>query len=321
VAGRWSRTRKPTVGSALELGGSLAAVAIGTPLPLGSVAKFVSEFAASDPTEAAKWQERFITTTREWLAGNEVVQRSMGGEVIDDWDARVLAAFNERGAAFFIGSDGSARSETVEIIARAMFVPLVAAGWDDSRAAAEAFLHALPDLLLSAAGNGEFAALRGVLGDELSQVLNAIDALAERLPVPMGDRAALELYLAALGDVLDNDPWARIIGGPAQTLEVGFEARWAHRQGADEPIEIDAAGDHCERLVLLGDPGSGKSWIARHFAITAADRAAVTLDDTPVGSRGDLEIPPVRARLGDPRRPAGCRAVGGACADRRGWSC
>jgi hypothetical protein len=116
------------VGSALELGGSLAAVAMGTTLPLGSMAKFVSEFAVSDPSEAAQWEQPFVAAASEWLATDPVVRKRLAGDAIGDWDARLLAKFNERGAAFLVGSDPDARDAAVEIIAQAMFVPLAKAG-------------------------------------------------------------------------------------------------------------------------------------------------------------------------------------------------
>jgi hypothetical protein len=273
VATLLRRRLRPKVGTVFEATASLAALALGTPIPLGTIARLLTAIGATEPA-LKEWEERLVAGVAAWLGRNPAV----GSDLLEGWEDRLVRSFNDAGAATFVAASPHARDDAVELIARAVFVPYTKAGWDDARDAARALLDALPELLLEAAGDGEFAALRTVLGDDLACVLEAIDDLGDRLPPRAAEEAAVAAYLGGLRAVLDVDPWAGLIGGPARTLETGFVPRRVKVQR--EAAHVDDVADACDRLVVLGEPGSGKTWLARYLAIRAADRALARLTRT-----------------------------------------
>ena len=271
----------------VETAASLAAVALGTVLPVGSVAKLVSELALAEPDEAQRWEARFTAAVAQWIERHEALVTSTGAGAFDGWPSRLLSEFDALGADAFAASAEQARAQAVDVIAHAVFVPPTMHGWPAARAAAEALLDDLPELLVQAAGeNAEYFALRTILGGEISQVLAAVDRLADRLPVGVADNLAIETYLTALCAVLDPDPWAQLLGGPGQSLQAAFKRRTVRARAAGTVIGADAMADACERLLILGEPGMGKSWLARHLAMRAARQALQALA---VGD--DVELP------------------------------
>lgn len=267
------RRLRPNVGTAFEATASLAALALGTPIPLATIARLLTAIGRTEPA-LKEWEERLVAGVAAWLARNPAV----GSDLLEGWEDRLVKSFNDAGAATFVAASPHARDDAVELIARAVFIPYTKAGWDDARDAARALLDALPELLLEAAGVGEFAALRTVLGEDLARVLEAIDDLGDRLPPRAAEEAAVAAYLGGLRAVLDVDPWAGLIGGPARTLEASFVPRRVKFQR--QTALVDDVADACDRLVVLGEPGSGKSWLARYLAIRAADRALARLTRT-----------------------------------------
>jgi hypothetical protein len=263
----------------------LAALALGTAVPLGTIARLVVSLVSTEPA-AAGWEERLVTAITRWTRDHPEVVESVGGDLPGGWEKRLVNGFNEIGAAAFLGTDRLANERAVDLIARAVFLPYAAAGWEQSRVAATALLRQLPDLVLDASGDMDAIALRTVLGANFAQVLEALDADADHAGVRVGDRTAVVTYLAGLRSFLDLDPWARLIGGPERTLETGFIAR--HVRHRDESQDIESLADDCSRLVVLGEPGSGKSWVARYLAIRSADASLANLDERrPITAEAD----------------------------------
>jgi hypothetical protein len=101
------------------------------------------------------------------------------------------------------------------------------------------------------------------------------------------ERRLLEAYLEAVVRDFDEDPWTRMAGGRASSLTAIAQrltiVRWSKTREADRdrddvaPEDADALASQCKRLVVLGGPGAGKTWLARRTAIHAAEVARTAL--------------------------------------------
>src|SRR5580693_7105981 len=151
-------------------------------------------------------------------------------------------------------------------------------------------LHA--DLVARLDAKEELDARRfGLMLDYLKDVL-------ERLPPGRADRAELVVYLRTLATGLDIDPWpnTRRFGGPVlspaaieRRLHVTAADRKSDRDPVERNLDADDLGRQCRRLVILGGPGSGKTWLARRTARRCAENALQALADG--ASLDEVELP------------------------------
>ena len=164
--------------------------------------------------------------------------------------------------------------------------------------------------------SAEIAQLGVTLGElqaELALGLSALTAsrtemsvlrriLEERHTQP-ADWVTVRAYLATVIDVLDNDPWTRTPDDRPLTLTdvqrklsvrpVAKNVESSGTQGREaESIIVDADTwvDQCERLVVLGGPGSGKSWLARRSAIRAAELALTAITGPDSLERAEIPL-------------------------------
>lgn len=117
--------------------------------------------------------------------------------------------------------------------------------------------------------------------------LQDVSEALKRLPPGPAGQVALQAYLAALADELNRDPWTRAAGGHVSSItmlarRLAVHARadigyGAPRQGDAEVDDADHLVERCERLVVLGGPGAGKSWLARRSMVRAAEAALTAL--------------------------------------------
>lgn len=129
--------------------------------------------------------------------------------------------------------------------------------------------------------------------------LDEFEKVLDRLPPGPADQAMLEAYLAVLADELDQDPWTRAGGGRVSSLtamarRLGVHARpdigyGVKDQRVEEVEDADQLVERCERLVVLGGPGAGKTWLARRSIINAAKTALQALADD--ADPASIEIP------------------------------
>ena len=129
--------------------------------------------------------------------------------------------------------------------------------------------------------HGDLYHLVGEAKDLFRQVM-------DRLPPGPAGLSEIRIYLKTLISWLNNDPWPRDqrLGGPVLTpaaierkLRVSGTASahehdaesTGHEQDADELVR------KCTRLVILGGPGSGKTWLAKRSARICAEEALQAL--------------------------------------------
>jgi hypothetical protein len=165
-----------------------------------------------------------------------------------------------------------------------------------SRAIAAAVLdfavHELePELYNEAQG----ARLARVAANEASSLDRALVILAgltgsmaealDRLPPGPAGIAEVTAYLNGLVEWLDTDPWPQddgFGGWPAlvpsqieRKLEISTER--AGQVPGQQVLDADELIDQCRRLVILGGPGSGKTWLVKRAARRCARGALARL--------------------------------------------
>jgi hypothetical protein len=88
-------------------------------------------------------------------------------------------------------------------------------------------------------------------------------------------RRQVVTYLQALINWVNTDPWPRDrrFGGPVLTPAV-IERKlrvFAPGRAGEENLDADDLAQQCRRLVVLGGPGSGKTWLARRTVRRCAE--------------------------------------------------
>jgi predicted NACHT family NTPase len=110
------------------------------------------------------------------------------------------------------------------------------------------------------------------------------------------------LYLARLVRWLNTDPWPQDtrFAGPALT-PAAIERKLritSHRDKDEADLEADDLARRCHRLVVLGGPGTGKTWLARRTARLCAEAALTALAAGAQPAEVELRFtPPARAWL------------------------
>jgi hypothetical protein len=135
----------------------------------------------------------------------------------------------------------------------------------------EALLGIHADLAARLASQGELDELR------FAALMAHLQRALDRLPPGAAERGEVVVYLRTLAEWLNTDPWPqdrRFSGHPLTPAVLERELRAAVRDGAGwQVMNADVLASQCERLVVLGRPGSGKTWMARRMARRCAEAA------------------------------------------------
>jgi hypothetical protein len=132
----------------------------------------------------------------------------------------------------------------------------------------EALLRLHADLITRLAEQGELDDRRfGELIGHLKRVL-------EQSPPGPADPGEIVIYLNTLIRWLSTDPWPHWFDQTSLTPgAIERRMRLTSRTDPDDELDADDLTGRCQRLVILGGPGSGKTWLARRAARICAEAA------------------------------------------------
>lgn len=137
------------------------------------------------------------------------------------------------------------------------------------------------------AGRDLYAAGR----DQLIHLDHGAGRVLERLPAGAAGPDEVAVYLARLARWLDADPWpqdVRFDGPVLVPSEIERKLRVTSAHG-EEDQDADELSGQCSRLVILGGPGTGKTWLAKRAARRCALAALARLADG--ASLDQVELP------------------------------
>lgn len=102
----------------------------------------------------------------------------------------------------------------------------------------------------------------------------------DRLPPGPAGLGVVRIYLTTLIDWLSTDPWPRDrrFAGPLLIpAAIERKLRVTIVGQREQDVDADRLAQQCRRLVLLGGPGSGKTWLAKRTARRCAEDALAAL--------------------------------------------
>jgi hypothetical protein len=137
-----------------------------------------------------------------------------------------------------------------------------------------------------------FASLDESGAARYTSIMGRLREVLDRLPEGPAGEPEVAFYLATLIRRLSIDPWPHDnqFGGPVLSpAAIERRLRIKDIRRGDQDAEADDLASRCVRLVVLGGPGAGKTWLAKRAARRCAEDA---LDALAAGaSVGEVELP------------------------------
>ncbi|WP_187365644.1 NACHT domain-containing protein [Trebonia kvetii] len=121
--------------------------------------------------------------------------------------------------------------------------------------------------------------------------------VSDRMPQRPATLSEIKIYLRTLIDWLNSDPWPqdpRLGGPPLTPATIERKLRVSatglpHEPEQEQEADADELARQCSRLVILGGPGSGKTWLAKRAARLCAEAALDAL--TARAGLDEVELP------------------------------
>jgi hypothetical protein len=173
-----------------------------------------------------------------------------------------------------------------ELFRQVLFARLDRMQADQASTLDQALLGVHADLAAQLAGRDAANAER------FARMMGQLGRVLDRLPPGPADQGEVAVYLARLIWWLNTDPWPldKRFDGPALTpAAIERKLRITGSGRGEQDLDADDLAGRCARLVVLGGPGSGKTWLARRTARLCAEAA---LDALAAGAGVDeVELP------------------------------
>lgn len=117
--------------------------------------------------------------------------------------------------------------------------------------------------------------------DRFERVMRQLGRVLDGIAHGPAGQSEVSVYLARLIRWLNTDQWPHDdrLGGPVLT-PAGMERKLTVTnvgQAGGQVLDADEVARHCTRLVVLGGPGAGKTWLARRTARRCAEDAREAL--------------------------------------------
>jgi hypothetical protein len=133
------------------------------------------------------------------------------------------------------------------------------------------------------------------------EVKDLFRLVSDRLPPGPADLGEIKIYLTTLIDWLNTDPWPQHqqLGGPTLAPAAIERKLWVNVPGAAQRRDADAdeLARQCSRLVVLGGPGSGKTWLAMRTARICAEEALAAMENGAILEEIELPLYTTCSRL------------------------
>jgi hypothetical protein len=230
---------------------------------------------------------RLLEQDETWVLAGRGTVESLAGYIasclVDREAGRALAA----GRAIAAGVlDFTIRDLEPEYFQQVLFARLERMQTDQASVLEQAMVTMHTDLAAF------FAVKDRVDAGRFWDLTSRLAQLLDRLPPGSADRDEVAVYLATLIQWLNTDPWpqdARF--GPVLTpAAIEQKLRVATSGGNNEHnLDADEIAGRCARLVILGSPGTGKTWLARRAARLCAEAALRKLAEG--ACLDDVELP------------------------------
>jgi hypothetical protein len=220
---------------------------------------------------------RLLENQRTWV--------EVGRGTIEDLAVRIASCLSGRAGESALAAGRAIAGGLLEFAVRdlepewfrqVLFARLDRLQADQARALDQVMLRVHADLAVLLAHQDEADTDRFVrVMGELGRVLE------DRLPPGSADQGEVAVYLSRLIRWLNTEPWPQDtrFDGPALTpAAIERKLRVASVRGRrEQDLDADDLARRCARLVVLGGPGSGKTWLARRTARLSAEAALEAL--------------------------------------------